>query len=137
MDSAMVKLTTTRWFNFSAQTNQRSYLNKRYVNKSMLISIVIIVSCLFAYVKPQQFADFWLTRDQQGQVLFNLGRYQQASNTFKNTQWQAYSSYGAEKYKNSVNLYGQFTDVQSQIAKANAFAHGREYISARNYIKRY
>ena len=132
MDSAMVKLITTRWFNFSAQTNQRSYLNKRYVNKSMLISIVVIGSCLFAYVKPQQFADFWLTRDQQGQVLFNLGHYQQASNTFKNTQWQAYSSYGAEQYKNSVNLYGQFTDVESQIAKANALAHGREYISARN-----
>jgi len=132
MDSAMVKLITTQWFNFSAQTNQRSYLNKRYLNKSVLISIIVIASCLFAYVKPQQFADFWLTRDQQGQILFNLGHYQRASNTFKSTQWQAYSSYGAEQYKNAVTLYGQFTDIDSQIAKANALAHGREYINARN-----
>jgi Ca-activated chloride channel family protein len=92
----------------------------------------VIASCLFAYLKPQQFSDLWLTRDQQGQVLFNLGHYQQASNTFKSTQWQAYSSYGAEQYKNAVTLYGQFTDIESQIAKANAFAHGREYINARN-----
>jgi len=83
----MVKLITTQWFNFSAQANQRSYLNKRYLNKrylnkSVLISIIVIASCLFAYVKPQQFADFWLTRDQQGQILFNLGHYQRASSTF-------------------------------------------------------
>jgi len=128
----MVKLITTLWFNFSVRTNQRNYLNKLHVNKNTIISIVVIASCLFAYVKPQQFADFWLTRDQQGQLLFNLGHYQQASNTFKSTQWQAYSSYGAEQYKNAVNLYGQFTGVESQIAKANALAHGREYLSARN-----
>lgn len=132
MDSAMVKLISTLWFNFSVRTNQRSYLNKRYVNKSTLISIVVIATCLFAYVKPQQFADFWLTRDQQGQLLFNLGHYQQASNTFKSTQWQAYSSYGAEQYKNAATLYGQFTDIESQLANANALAHAREYLSARN-----
>jgi Ca-activated chloride channel family protein len=107
-----------------------SLITKR--NKNILIASSIIVGCLFTYLKPQQFADLWLTRDQQGQVLFNLGHYQQASNTFKSTQWQAYSSYGAEQYKNSATLYSQFTDIDSQIAKANALAHSREYIEARN-----
>jgi len=102
------------------------------IKKQWLITALIIASCLFAYVKPQSFADLWLTRDQQGQILFNLGDYQQASNTFKSTLWQAYSNYGAEQYKNSATLYSQFTDVDSQIAKANALAHGREYIKARN-----
>ena len=107
-------------------------MSKRYLQKKWLLSAVVIVSCLFAYMKPQQFADFWLTPDQQGQVLFNLGHYQRASNTFQNTQWQAYSSYGGEQFKNAVTLYGQFNDVESQIAKANALAHGREYLKARN-----
>ncbi len=96
------------------------------------MSAIIITSCLWAYNKPQQFADLWLTPDQQGQILFNFGHYQQASNTFKSAQWQAYSSYGAEQYKNAAIIYGQFNNVDSQIAKANAFAHGREYINARN-----
>jgi Ca-activated chloride channel family protein len=64
--------------------------------------------------------------------LFDLGHYQQASKQFKSTQWQAYSSYGDEQYKNSATLYGQFNDVDSQIAKANSLAHAREYVSARN-----
>lgn len=133
----MVKLSPTQWFNFSVQTNQQQYLNKLhlkrlYLNKKWLISLLVIASCLFAYVKPQQFADLWLTRDQQGQALFNFGHYKQASNTFKSTQWQAYSSYGGEQYKKSATLYGQFNDIDSQIAKANALAHGREYLDARN-----
>jgi len=107
-----------------------SRINKR--NKNLFIVILIITTCLFAYFKPQQFIDLWLTRDQQGQLLFNLGHYQQASSTFKSTQWQAYSSYGAEQYKNAATLYSQFNDVDNQIAKANAFAHGREYIKARD-----
>ncbi|PKG81675.1 hypothetical protein CXF85_17020 [Colwellia sp. 75C3] len=128
----MVKLLQRHWFDFSSQSKQRQYLNNRYFKKKWLITTFVIASCLFAYLKPQLFSDLWLTRDQQGQVLFNFGHYQQASNTFKNTQWQAYSSYGAEQYKNAVTLYSQFNDIDSQIAKANAFAHGREYINARN-----
>ena len=93
---------------------------------------MLVTTCIFAYVKPQQFIDLWLTRDQQGQALFHFGHYQQASTTFKSTQWQAYSSYGAEQYKNAATLYGQFNDIDSQIAKANALAHSREYVKARN-----
>lgn len=101
-------------------------------NKRIIITTFVLIAALFAYLKPQQFTDLWLTRDQQGQLLFKLGHYQQASNTFKSTQWQAYSSYGAEQYKNAATLYSQFSDVENQIAKANALAHAREYLSARN-----
>lgn len=92
----------------------------------------VIGACFLAYTKPQQFADLWLTRDQQGQILFNLGYYHKASNAFNNVQWQAYSNYGAEQFNNAATLYSQFDDTSSQIAKANALAHGREYIKARN-----
>jgi len=132
MDIAMVKSSPTHWLSYLTQVVQQKYLEKIHLNKRWLITILVIAGCLFGYVKPQQFADLWLTRDQQGQVLFNLGDYQHASNTFKSTQWQAYSSYGGEQYKNAATLYGQFNDVDNQIAKANALAHGREYINARN-----
>lgn len=125
----MVKSSLAHWFSFSQQAGK---MNKLYLNKTWLMTVLIISSCIFSFLKPQQFADLWLTRDQQGQLLFNLGNYQQASSIFKSTQWQAYSSYGAEQYKNAVTLYGQFNDVDSQVAKANALAHGREYINARN-----
>ncbi|KGJ89642.1 tetratricopeptide repeat protein [Colwellia psychrerythraea] len=101
-------------------------------NKRFIITTFVLIAALFAYLKPQQFTDLWLTRDQQGQLLFKLGHYQQASNTFKSTQWQAYSSYGAEQYKNAATLYSQFSDVENQIAKANSLAHAREYLTARN-----
>ena len=102
------------------------------LTKKQLVITSIIGFSLFAYFKPQQFTDLWLTRDQQGQILFNFGHYQQASNTFKSTQWQAYSNYGAEQYKNAATLYAQFNNIDSQIAKANALAHGREYVTARD-----
>jgi len=119
----MVKVSLTPWF-------KPSFITKG--NKNILIASSVIVGCIFAYLKPQQFTDLWLTRDQQGQVLFQLGHYQQASNAFKSAQWQAYSSYGAEQYKNAATLYSQFDNIDNQIAKANALAHGREYIKARN-----
>jgi|TARA_R100001377_G_scaffold85043_1_gene70084 Ca-activated chloride channel family protein len=123
MDIAMVSVISNRWFTLLDATKR---------NKRTIITILILIGSLFAYLRPQQFTDLWLTRDQQGQLLFKLGHYQQASNTYKNTQWQAYSSYGAEQYKNAATLYGQFTEVENQIAKANALAHAREYLSARN-----
>jgi Ca-activated chloride channel family protein len=130
----MVKFTSGLLSNLIKLNNSKKLMIKRY--KINLVLGIVMASALFVYLKPQQFADLWLTRDQQGQILFYLGHYQQASNTFKSTQWQAYSSYGAEQYKNSVTLYGQFNDIDSQIAQANALAHGREYIDARNLYQK-
>lgn len=127
MDIAMVRLRAI--LNLCLNLSLKFGLNHR---KKWLITGLVITSCIFAYVKPQQFFDLWLTRDQQGQIFFNLGHYKQASNTFENPQWQAYSNYGAEQYKNASTLYSQFDDINSQIAKANALAHAREYINARN-----
>jgi len=129
MDLAMVSLSSLSsliWF-------KPSLITKR--SKSTLIASTVFAACMFAYLKPQQFTDLWLTRDQQGQILFQLGHYQQASTTFQSTQWQAYSSYGAEQYKNAATLYSQFDNIDNQIAKANALAHGREYIKARNLYR--
>lgn len=123
----MVTLVSTYWLKLSNQIK---------AHQKMLLLALVIFSSVFAYLRPQQFTDLWLTRDQQGALLFKLGHYQQASNTFKNTQWQAYSSYGAEQFKNAATLYGQFSDIDNQLAKANALAHAREYLQARNLYQK-
>jgi len=127
MDNTMVKFIVNQWLKLAKKAKN---------NTKVVITLFIITAGIFAYVKPQQFVDLWLTRDQQGQVLFNIGNYQQASTTFKSTHWQAYSSYGAQQYKNAATLYGQFTGIDSQIAKANALAHAREYVNARNLYQK-
>lgn len=88
--------------------------------------------CLFAIIKPQAFADLWLTKDQQGQWLFKQGKFDKASKVFMNTRWQAFSAYGAENFKDSATLYSQFNDKEDLLAQANALAHGREYVKARD-----
>lgn len=100
--------------------------------KQMIIVTAIICVCLFGYIKPQKFYDLWLTHDQQGYLLFKLSNYQQAANHFDNTNWQAYSLYGAEEFEKASILYNQMEGVQSKLNRANALAHGRRYIKARN-----
>jgi Ca-activated chloride channel family protein len=127
MDIAMVTIHVT-----SIQSLIASFKVKyKRLYQGGLIAIPLLIA-LFIYLKPQQFIDLWLTRDQQGQVLFDLGYYQKSSAQFTDTQWKAFASYGAEEYKQAASLYSQFNDTDSKVAQANALAHGREYIDARN-----
>lgn len=103
------------------------------VSKKRLIFAAIIIGLLmFAVLKPQAFIDLWLTKDQQGQLLFNQGKYLQASKTYTDNRWQAFSAYGAQEYKTAATLYSQFKSKEDLLAQANAIAHSREYIQARN-----
>jgi Ca-activated chloride channel family protein len=113
--------------------NKFSKINQFYQKrKRLVIGLFILMIALYAYLKPQTFANLWLTPDQQGHLLFKLGRFQQAANQFKSTQWQAFSLYGAEEYDQSATLYDQFDNTQAQLSRANALAHARRYIKARN-----
>lgn len=102
----------------------------RHRAKSMTVLLMGVI--VFAYFQPQKLADIWLTRDQQGQVLFNLHRYELAAVTFSNTRWQAYSYYGAEKFKQSATLYNQFTTSKDKLARGNALAQDSRYLEARD-----
>ncbi|MEY8213828.1 MAG: tetratricopeptide repeat protein [Colwellia sp.] len=87
---------------------------------------------VFIYLKPQKFIDLWLTRDQQGQILFNFAHYEKASAIFNDTRWQAYSLYGAEKFEQSATLYNQYSLPDDILSRANALAHDRRYVKARD-----
>ena len=115
---------------YSHQSEQLSTFYNH--NKRRVLAGIVLLIIMFAVIAPQLFMDLWLTRDQQGQILFSQGKYQQASNTFDDTRWRAFSSYGNEEYKNSATLYSQFSHKEDLLAQGNALAHGREYIKARN-----
>jgi len=100
--------------------------------KLTILAIITLLIITFIAIAPQKFIDLWLTRDQQGQILFNQGQYQQASKTFVDTRWRAYSNYGNEDFKSAATLYSQFSNQEDLLAQGNAFAHGREYIKARD-----
>ena len=111
-------------------------INKASLNRHKLILLTLLALFLWSYVYPQKMADIWLTRDQQGAYLFQKGQYAQAAKQFTDVQWQAFSLYGAEKFKQSATIYGQFTDTDQKFAQANAQAHAGEYLKARNsYLK--
>jgi len=99
--------------------------------RTMYLLLMILLS-VFIYLKPQSFTDLWLTRDQQGEILFYFDRFDEAAATFTNTRWQAFSFYGAERFDQAATLYSQFTTPQDVLARANALAHNRRYVKARD-----
>lgn len=101
-------------------------------HKKILFVGLCIVSIIFIAIKPQSFVDLWLTKDQQGQLLFNHGNYQKASQTFSNTEWQAFSAYGNEDFNMASSLYSQSNKKERRLYQANALAHARQYIKARD-----
>ncbi len=106
-----------------------------HAQKQRLLLVALIVFITWGLVYPQRFFDLWLTRDQQGQILFHQGHYAEAANRYSNAQWQAYSFYGAEKFKQAAILYSQYADADSLMAQANALAHANEYVNARNLYR--
>lgn len=126
----MVKLSQSNQPKLPREKQSGNSLFKKLLGRRYTILFFLVV--LFAIAKPQQFFNLWFTPDQQGQIYFKLGDYQTASQSFENVQWQAFSSYGAEEYKNAATLYNQFNDVENKIARANALAHHRDYLKARN-----
>ena len=119
------------FFHKRLQNRIDKFLSMFHKRKKVILASLVVCISVAVYFKPTAVADMWLTRDQQGMVLFKLGYYQQAANHFNSTRWQAYSLYGAEQFDPAAILYDQFDTVTEQIARANALAHARRYVAAK------
>lgn len=118
----------------TSQTRRGSlYRAATYIlrRKKWLLAGVLI---LFAALQPQRFINLWLSPDQQGRVLFELGYYSQAAQQFQTPLWQGMSLYGAEQFVAAARLFSQYPDANGLLAEGNALAHGREYVDA---VQRY
>ncbi|MEH6910767.1 MAG: hypothetical protein V7459_09270 [Oceanicoccus sp.] len=104
----------------------RRLLNKR---KALLWVIALSVA-IWAALFPQRFISLWLTPDQQGRALFELGYYTEASQHFQTPLWKGVSLYAAESFETAAMLFSQYQDHNGQFAKANALAHSRNYVQS-------
>ena len=76
------------------------------------------------------FADLWLTPDQQGRLLMQLGNYREAATRFRDPQWKAMAYYYAEDFMLAAEYFSRSDTDVALFNEANARAHSRDYVRA-------
>lgn len=97
--------------------------------KSLLV-VALLSFVLWSALYPQRFLLLWLTPDQQGRLLFELGYYDKAAQRFQNPLWKGFSFYAGEEFSSAATLFSQYPDEKGLLARGNALAHAREYVPA-------
>ena len=78
----------------------------------------------------QWFADLWLTGDQQGRLLMQLGHYREAARHFQDPMWQGMAWYYAEEFMLAAAYFSRRDSDDALFNEANARAHARDYLRA-------
>jgi len=81
-------------------------------------------------------ADLWLSGDQQGRLLMQMERYQQAAGRFTNPLWKGMAHYYAEEFMVAAEYFSRQDSDAALFNEANARAHARDYIRAVNRYDR-
>jgi len=76
------------------------------------------------------FIRLWLTPDQYGRLLLEAGYPEKAAHVFANPIWQATAHYYAEDFIRAASLFTRQDSLAAQFNRANALAHGRDYVRA-------
>ncbi len=82
----------------------------------------------------QWFADLWLTPDQQGRLLMQLGDYRQAAAQFDDPMWKGMALYYAEDFMQSAEYFSRLDSDDALFNEANARAQARDYMRS---VQRY
>jgi Ca-activated chloride channel family protein len=82
----------------------------------------------------QWFADLWLTGDQQGRLLMQVGDYRGAAARFQNPQWKGVAYYYAEDFMLAAEYFSRSDSDDALFNEANARAQARDYVRA---VQRY
>ena len=82
------------------------------------------------------FADLWLTGDQQGRLLLQLGRYDEAALRFQDPMWKGLAYYYAEDFMRAAEYFARRDSDAALFNEANARAHARDYLRAVNRYDR-
>ena len=78
----------------------------------------------------------WLTPDQYGRLLLDLGYYNKAAQTFANPVWRATAHYYAQDFEQAALLFTRQDSNAAVFNEANARAHRRDYVGARDRYDR-
>jgi Ca-activated chloride channel family protein len=76
------------------------------------------------------FADLWLTRDQQGRLFLQLGRYPQAAARFNDLMWKGIAYYYSEDFMLAAEYFSRQDSDDALFNEATARAQGRDYVRA-------
>ena len=76
------------------------------------------------------FADLWLTADQQGRLLMQMGRYQEAATRFADPVWKGMAYYYAQEFMLAAEYFSRRDSDDALFNEANARAHSRDYVRA-------
>ena len=96
-----------------------------------LAAIVLALAAIWSATHPRAFIGLWLTPDQRGHLLFARGDYARAARHFDDPRWRGLSLYAAQDFGAAARYFAPYQDAESLLAHANALAHGREYLAAR------
>ena len=76
------------------------------------------------------FTRLWLTGDQQGRLLLQLGHYPQAAARFDDFMWKGIAYYYAEDFMLAAEYFSREDSDDALFNEANARAQGRDYVRA-------
>jgi Ca-activated chloride channel family protein len=76
------------------------------------------------------FADLWLSGDQQGRLLMQLGEYHQAGRRFVDPMWKGLAYYYAEEFMQAAEYFSRSDSNDALFNEANARAQARDYVRA-------
>ena len=82
----------------------------------------------------QWFADLWLTGNQQGRLLMQLGHYRAAAARYEDPMWKGMGYYYAEEFMLAAEYFSRRDSDAALFNEANARAQGRDYLRA---VQRY
>lgn len=85
-----------------------------------------------AFATQWQFADLWLTKDQQGALHFKQQDYLAAAEDFVDPLWKATAYYKAKEYSKAHTYFMREDSLFALVGAANSLAYQREFIAARN-----
>jgi Ca-activated chloride channel family protein len=94
---------------------------------NMKNSYALLVVFMLPMLSPDpshafEWKNFWQTPDQQGDVLLQQEKSEQAASTFEDPEWKASALYRAEKYKESAQALDGFESADARYNRGNALA---------------
>ncbi len=101
----------------------------RLVRRSLFLLAFCLISGCDTVVNGQ-FADYFLTKDQQGRYAFEQHQYQQASDRFTDPMWKGVASYNAGRYEQAAMEFTQVRSADALFNRGNALIGNREYTQA-------
>jgi Ca-activated chloride channel family protein len=106
-------------------------LNDLSLAVQLLLISVIAVAIMF-WIKGAEGAalDLFLTKDQQGRLLYEDLKFQDAAEAFEDPAWKGTAQFRSGQYPESADSFGRMASAEGFYNRGNAFMRAREYRKA-------